>query len=428
MPLPVKLWGLDPLFCSYRKLSVQTIDSLVEKNDGKNDEGLWEFYLFGRPVVKVEVLGRVRSIDTRKRSKVILGVQDQSSDRLIECKKWYDSDSNEALPLRDFQLGDVVAVRGVLVITRSPDDESALEFGIQVHEAAHLLDEYEEALFEARRELLLNTVYRQSFVCPVLSSQTQLLLDLIQVGCACSVSAQVKERLLFCQCTSFSVFNRCAEVTPFTLASNHGLAQSAHSLVVTSEDLSFLASEVLKYFLNRYESALEEEQPLCLTEEQILNDHYLLKQSTVLFDRITSPLDQYAAQQRAVAAANQVECSTIREGRPDETNTPAHTLLRAVCSALSEDGILLPAFPSLLSRDSHVKPRPKQLMLATVEHVLQPLLESCRSKVGGSSAGIGALPPWLSKALSTTLPGVPQWRWLFLNNQLEDEVGSWNRD
>ena len=50
------------------------------------------------------------------------------------------------------------------------------------------------------------------------------------------------------------------------------------------------------------------------------------------------------------------------------------------------------------------------------------------SQVRGSSAGIGALPPWLSEALSTTLPGVPQWRWLFLNNQLEDEVGSWNRD
>ena len=155
MPIPVILWGQDPLFSSFRKLLISSIHSTVE-NDRTEEDSRYEFYLHKRALQKVEVLGVITSKVVRSK-RVLLNVDDGTG--VIECSKLYNSAENEPTPLVEFRLGDLVSIRGTLAIAGEPS-----RFVVHITYAARELDPNEEPLHWLRAMELMDTVYRQPFV------------------------------------------------------------------------------------------------------------------------------------------------------------------------------------------------------------------------------------------------------------------------
>jgi hypothetical protein len=99
MPLPVILWGLDPLFLAFRKLLVASIFANVEKVIRGDDR--YEFYLFDRPVQKIEIVGTIIGKVVRAK-RVLLYVDDGTG--VIECSKIYNAEGGEPTPLVEFRV------------------------------------------------------------------------------------------------------------------------------------------------------------------------------------------------------------------------------------------------------------------------------------------------------------------------------------
>ena len=110
MNQPISVWGLDSQFSCYRKLIVKDIKSIhiVETNL------CYEFYLFNRSIQRVEVVGYVVS-KSIKSKKIILYIDDGSD--VIQIVKFFDeTDYNKSLPYSNISLGDMVSLKGRIVM------------------------------------------------------------------------------------------------------------------------------------------------------------------------------------------------------------------------------------------------------------------------------------------------------------------------
>jgi aspartyl/asparaginyl-tRNA synthetase len=107
---PVNTWGLDAQFSSFRKLLIGHLKALKIVQHGM----CFEYYLANRSIQQVEVMGYVVSKRVMSK-KVVLYLDDGSG--VVQCAKFYDeSDYEKSLPFANVNLGDVVSIRGRIVM------------------------------------------------------------------------------------------------------------------------------------------------------------------------------------------------------------------------------------------------------------------------------------------------------------------------
>lgn len=146
--LPVRYWGLNPLFWSHMKMFVKEVQSLEEYSDYK---GVY-CYSKNHPVVRVEILGYIVSVDVREKL-TSYGVDDGSG--TIACCCWHSSDPNEDRR-ESYNLGQLVTVQGKISVFREQRQ-------LTVDQIYPESDLNTEVLFWLEAVNLGNTVYKQPF-------------------------------------------------------------------------------------------------------------------------------------------------------------------------------------------------------------------------------------------------------------------------
>lgn len=124
--LPVRFWGLNPLFWTHIKMFVTEVQNLKDYSDYK---GVY-CYSNNFPVVRVEVTGYIVSIDTREKL-TTYGVDDGSG--TISCCKWHSLDRSTSRGQETYELGQLVTVQGKI------------------------------SVFREQRQLIINLIYIQTF-------------------------------------------------------------------------------------------------------------------------------------------------------------------------------------------------------------------------------------------------------------------------
>ncbi|GAB5355311.1 hypothetical protein AAMO2058_000194300 [Amorphochlora amoebiformis] len=99
--IPVQLWGLDPMFWSYVKLTVKDIKSLGDTTPRG------AYWLKTHPIQKTEAVGSI--VDVVIKPKYSTYTIDDGSG-CMNCTVFYSSQENSKL--KDLSLGDVVRVVG----------------------------------------------------------------------------------------------------------------------------------------------------------------------------------------------------------------------------------------------------------------------------------------------------------------------------
>jgi hypothetical protein len=108
---------------SFRKLLISTIREKVLKVDSGD---LFLFYLCGRGISKVEIVGWVRSV--RVRQKKIVYYVDDGSSSCMRCTKFLGA--MDTVSHASFKPGDVVSVKGVLALSET--NEEAYGYSLQI--------------------------------------------------------------------------------------------------------------------------------------------------------------------------------------------------------------------------------------------------------------------------------------------------------
>eukprot|EP01032_Pedospumella_encystans_P029809 gene29809-33650_t len=99
---PVEDWGRDPLFSGFRKLLIVTIRIQVKKVLANE---LFLFYLCGRGISKVEIVGWIMSVQIRPK-KVIYYIDDGTAP-CMRCTKFLSS--VDPLSHTSYKPGDIVS-------------------------------------------------------------------------------------------------------------------------------------------------------------------------------------------------------------------------------------------------------------------------------------------------------------------------------
>ncbi|KAJ7379998.1 CST complex subunit STN1 [Desmophyllum pertusum] len=146
---PVRFWGLNPLFWTHMKMFVKEVLSLEEYPDYK---GVYR-YCNNQPVIRVEILGYVVSIDVREKL-TTYGVDDGSG--TISCCRWHSSDPSVNRTRELYNLGQLVTVQGKISVFR---EQRQLAVDLIYPES----DLNTEVLFWLEAVNLSNTVYREPF-------------------------------------------------------------------------------------------------------------------------------------------------------------------------------------------------------------------------------------------------------------------------
>ncbi|XP_078351186.1 CST complex subunit STN1-like isoform X2 [Oculina patagonica] len=131
--LPVRFWGLNPLFWSHMKMFVQEVQSLEEYSDYK---GVYR-YSNNQPVVRVEILGYIVSTDVREKLTT------------------YGDPSEDMREL--YNLGQLVTVQGKISVFREQRQ-------LTVDQIFPESDLNAEVLFWLEAVNLGNTIYKEPFM------------------------------------------------------------------------------------------------------------------------------------------------------------------------------------------------------------------------------------------------------------------------
>ena len=202
LTIPVLYWGLDHLFFSYHKLTCLAFERAVRVTVR---ERRYECYYFDRPIVKVMIVGIVRSREVKK-YKLWLQIDDGSA--VVECSKYYD-DRWQGEPYPEVQVGDIVSVQGAVSIFKYFYDTQARKI-IAIHTAR--LEVHPDAESRHMREAILlhKAFYSQPLVLP-LTTQKHFAnaYHLFQEGCGCpcGCSTEVRQQLLYCRCVGHWAFS-----------------------------------------------------------------------------------------------------------------------------------------------------------------------------------------------------------------------------
>ena len=106
---------------SFRKLAISTIRNMVIKVESAD---IFLFYLCGRGISKVEIVGIVRSVQTRQK-KVVYHIDDGTGS--MRCVKFFNT--SDATSYSAFLPGDMVAVKGILVMSETNEED----YGFCIH-------------------------------------------------------------------------------------------------------------------------------------------------------------------------------------------------------------------------------------------------------------------------------------------------------
>jgi len=123
-------WLLDPTYSCFRKLLIVIIKNNIVKI---NDNDVFLFYLCNRPISKVEIMGRI--ISTQFRLKKITYYVDDGTG-VMRCTKFLNNNSTTSNQFfstisgsSSFQVGDLVSVRGTIVLSETNGDP----YGYNIH-------------------------------------------------------------------------------------------------------------------------------------------------------------------------------------------------------------------------------------------------------------------------------------------------------
>jgi len=244
MPLPLILWGLDPLFSTARKMLVFSLRQEVQVVT-RPMEGRYEFYLYDRPLQRVEVVGVIVK-KTVKTKKVMIEIDDGTG--VLECTKLYNSAENEPVPLQGFSLGQLVCIRGQVAMAGDPS-----QLVLLISHSARQLDPNEQSLHWIRAMHLMRTVYSLPYVIPLDRNDNKAKLGILSMGCCCGTPHEIKETLLFCRCIGSHVFPSAGPE-------------------------ALVALKVLGFLVNTFEAPLHEDEVLYVSVEDTANDRSCQRQ------------------------------------------------------------------------------------------------------------------------------------------------------
>ena len=130
LPL-MNTWLLDPTYSSFRKLLIVVIRNNIVK---VNHTDVFLYYLCNRPVSKVEIMGRVISIQIRLKN-ITYYIDDGTG--MMRCTKFLNIKAtdttnqvvNAISGSNSFEVGDLVSVRGTIVLSESNSDH----YGYNIH-------------------------------------------------------------------------------------------------------------------------------------------------------------------------------------------------------------------------------------------------------------------------------------------------------
>lgn len=147
---PARLWGLNALFWTHMKMFVAEIFNLQECPDYRGA------YCYARkhPVVRVQILGHIVSIDVREKL-TTYGVDDGSG--TIACCRWNQSDQSMDSGRELLKLGQLVTVQGKISVFR---EQRQLTVDLIYSES----DPNVEVLFWLEAINLGNTVYNKELI------------------------------------------------------------------------------------------------------------------------------------------------------------------------------------------------------------------------------------------------------------------------
>lgn len=128
---PMNTWLLDPTYSSFRKLLIVVIKNNIVK---VNHTDVFLFYLCNRPISKVEIMGRVISIQIRLK-KITYYIDDGTG--IMRCTKFLNINATDTTNqvintingANSFEVGDLVSVRGTIVLSETNGDL----YGYNIH-------------------------------------------------------------------------------------------------------------------------------------------------------------------------------------------------------------------------------------------------------------------------------------------------------
>ena len=238
----------------------------------------------------------------------------------------------------------------------------------------------------------MKSVYNRRLVLPLGEHDDITKQNATSIGCCCGTPATVKHGLLFCRCTASNIF-----------------APLEH-------DGAF-AVELLEYFVNTFEAALDQEECLVMGAQQVSEDPFVLAMAqSHLQKRVTVEKNWNEGGDASVLSPNvffHTQTSTSTSAPAKRPALQPSTLIADTCQSLVLDGVL---------EDRHGQGRAYTLM--SLDRALAPRLQEAQVALG-----IYEVSPRLLAELRRTSPRVPRWRWQYTRRvQEEEEEGSWNGD
>jgi hypothetical protein len=125
-------------------------------------EGLFHYYLFGRPVVKVEIIGVLLSINRAKDTRHVYHIDDGTG--IIRCFRYFNASDEFGVSTPQWTEGTLVSVLGLLERTAVNGQDSRFSLKVNVMEAC--TDINMETLFKLQAIYLMENVYNQPFAFP----------------------------------------------------------------------------------------------------------------------------------------------------------------------------------------------------------------------------------------------------------------------
>ena len=207
-------WGLDPSYFGHRKLLCAQFADILSTPRG----GYLEYYYYGRPVSRVEVVGVVVNI-LRQKNKIVLTVDDGTG--LIRCLKYISASIVETSdPLKFADIGAVIIVQGTLQSIET--NEFAYGLTVKVNNLFTSPDPNVEAYHWTACMLLDKEEYSRAAIVPVLDEEAKSDGTSVAAApiCVCKglsgdenvkvalpsadtpPGRRVKEELLYCPCVS----------------------------------------------------------------------------------------------------------------------------------------------------------------------------------------------------------------------------------